>query len=82
MARAKIFAFLSLTVLLLSMRIQGLLLLSSGCMFLGGLIFSLRCYRPSRPVLGAFLWTVVLSLTLFLLSLYVPNIRVWELLYL
>ena len=81
MARIKISVVVFLTVMLLGMRIQGMLLIASGCMVLGGLIFSLRCYRQCRPVLGAFLWTIVLSFSLFLLGLYVPDVRVWELLY-
>lgn len=68
--------------LVLWMRIRGALLLACGFLLLGGLIFSLRCYRQSRPVFGALLWTGIFSCVLFLAAFFVPNIRMWELLYL
>ena len=81
MSRWNIFTFLAMLLLAMFLRIQGIMWAASGGMLLGGLIFSLRCYRQSRPVLGAFLWTAVLSAARFLLGMFVPNIRVWELLY-
>ena len=56
--------------------------LATGCLLLGGLIFSLRCYRRSRPVFGALLWTGILSCVLLAATFFVPDIRLWELLYL
>ena len=70
------------TAMVLGMRIRGALLLAGGLLLLGGLIFSLRCYRHSRPVFGALLWSSMLSCVLFLMTFFVPNIRMWELLYL
>ena len=71
-----------MTGLVLGMRIRGALILSAGFLLLGGLVFSLRCYRRSRPVFGALIWTGVLSGILLLTAFFVPDIRVWELLYL
>lgn len=72
---------LILLVLALLLRIRGILWAAAGVLLLGGLIFSLKCYRQCRPVLGAFLWTAVLCSILFVLGLYVPDIRLWQLLY-
>lgn len=71
-----------MTGLVLGMRIRGALILSAGFLLLVGLVFSLRCYRRSRPVFGALIWTGVLSGILLLTAFFVPDIRVWELLYL
>lgn len=72
---------LLLLVLALFLRVRGILWIAAGAMLLGGLIFSLNCYRQSRPVLGAFLWTAALCSVLFLLGMFVPNVRLWQLLY-
>ena len=68
--------------LLLFLRLRAVLWVFSGCLLVGGLIFSLRCYVRSRPVSGAVAWTAILSIILFLLGVYLPDIRIWELLYL
>lgn len=81
MTRRTVIIALMVFALLLGVRIRGLLLLAAGGMLLGGLIFSLRCYRQARPVFGALVWTVVLSCVLLILGIFVPNIRLWELLY-
>lgn len=81
MTRRTVIVALMVFALLLGVRIRGLLLLAAGGMLLGGLIFSLRCYRQARPVFGALVWTVVLSCVLLILGIFVPNIRLWELLY-
>ena len=82
MTRWTVFMTMMMTGLVLGMRIRGALLLAGGLLLLGGLIFSLRCYRQSRPVFGALLWSSILSCILFLMTFFVPNIRMWELLYL
>ena len=82
MTRWTVFVTMLMTGLVLGMRIRGARLLATGCLLLGGLIFSLRCYRRSRPVLGALLWTGILSCMLFATTFFVPDIRLWELLYL
>lgn len=82
MTRWTVFVTMMMTGLLLGMRIQGILLLAGSFLLLGGLIFSLRCYRHSRPVFGALLWSGLLSCVLFAAAFFVPNIRLWELLYL
>lgn len=82
MTRWTVFVTMLITGLVLGMRIRGALLLATGCLLLGGLIFSLRCYRRSRPVFGALLWTGILSCVLLAATFFVPDIRLWELLYL
>lgn len=82
MTRRTIIVTLILAVMMLGVRIRGLLLLAAGALVLGGLVFSLRCYRQARPVFGALVWTMVLSCVLLVLSVFVPNIRLWQLLYL
>lgn len=81
MTKGSILSFILIISLLLFARIQGFLWVAAGALLLGGLIFSLRCYTNSRPVLGAVLWTVGLSSALFLLGLSLPDVRFWELLY-
>ena len=81
MGRWNVGTILILFTLTLFLRIRGLLWAAAVVLLLGGLIFSLRCYQQSRPVLGAFAWTLILCGALFLLGAFVPNIRVWELLY-
>lgn len=81
MTKGSIISFLLIISLLLFARVQGFLWMAAGALLLGGLVFSLRCYTNSRPVLGAVLWTVSLSSALFLLGLYLPDVRFWELLY-
>lgn len=82
MTRRTLFGTMTGAGLLLGMRIRGLLILAGGFLLLGGLFFSLRCYRHSRPVFGALLWTGIIACILFLMTCFVPDIRMWELLYL
>ena len=82
MRRRTLFGTMTGTGLLLGMRIRGLLILAAGFLLVGGLFFSLRCYRHSRPVFGALLWSGIISCVLFLMTFLVPDIRMWELLYL
>lgn len=81
MTKWNVCSILILLGFLLFVRVRGILWLASGILLLSGLIFSLRCYRTSRPVMGAALWSAVLSSVLFLLGVFLPNIRLWELLY-
>lgn len=53
MTRWTVLIMMMMTGLVLGMRIRGALIPSAGFLLLGGLVFSLRCYRRSRPVFGA-----------------------------
>lgn len=81
MTKWNVMTTLILIGFLLFLRVRGILWLCGGLMLLGGLIFSLKCYRRRGSVMGAAIWTVVLASVLFLLGAFLPNIRLWELLY-
>lgn len=81
MTKWNIVKTLILVGLLLFLQVRGILWLSGGSLLLGGLVSSLKCYYYHRPVLGSAFWAAVLSLSLFLLGLFLPNVRLWQLLY-
>ena len=81
MTKWNVCSLLILFGFLLFLRVRGILWLASGILLLSGLVFSLKCYRSSRPVMSAAIWTAALSGALFLLGVFLPNIRLWELLY-